>query len=84
MAAANDAKDTNEARKKIVGEYLHDGTITTSFERKGKGKVSYSHRQHTRTETRYESLLIRTWLLMHWLAALRLYAGWLRVFARLR
>lgn len=29
------------------------GSITAAFERKGKGKVSYSHRQHTRTETRY-------------------------------
>ncbi|KAF8811029.1 hypothetical protein BYT27DRAFT_7027152, partial [Phlegmacium glaucopus] len=27
------------------------GLITAAFERKGKGKVSYSHRQHTRTET---------------------------------
>ncbi|KAF8545951.1 hypothetical protein OG21DRAFT_1372566, partial [Imleria badia] len=54
MAAANDAKDTNEARKKIVGEYLRDGTITTSFECKGKGKVSYSHWQHTRTKTHAE------------------------------
>lgn len=27
-----------------------DGSITAAFERVGKGKVSYSHRQHTRTE----------------------------------
>jgi hypothetical protein len=32
---------------------LKDGSITAAFQRrKGKGKVSYSHRQHTRVETR--------------------------------
>jgi hypothetical protein len=29
------------------------GSIMAAFEWKGKGKVSYSHRQHTRMETRY-------------------------------
>jgi len=29
------------------------GSIMAAFEHKGKGKVSYSHRQHTETETRY-------------------------------
>ncbi|KAG2085775.1 uncharacterized protein F5147DRAFT_748661 [Suillus discolor] len=33
---------------------LETGSIKTSFERKGKGKVTYSHRQHTRAETRAE------------------------------
>lgn len=33
---------------------MKDGSITASFERKGKGKVSYSHRQHTKAETRAE------------------------------
>ena len=32
---------------------LHkDGSITDSFEWKGKGKVTYSHRQHTTTQSR--------------------------------
>ena len=32
---------------------LHkDGSITEAFERKGKGKVTYSHRQHTTTQSR--------------------------------
>lgn len=30
-----------------------DGTITAAFERNGKGKVSYSHRQHDKTQTRF-------------------------------
>jgi hypothetical protein len=28
------------------------GSITTVFERKGKGKITYSHRQHMKTETK--------------------------------
>ena len=52
MAAADDAKHADEVRTKIVGSVLKDGSITTAFERKGKGKVTYSHRQHTRTETK--------------------------------
>jgi len=54
--AAADAKDVNEACTKIVGGILRNGTITVSFERKGKGKMTYSHRQHTYAETRYSRL----------------------------
>lgn len=56
LAAADNAKDANEARTKIVGGILRNGSITASFERKGKGKVTYSHRQHTKAETRYRGL----------------------------
>ncbi|KAG2120772.1 uncharacterized protein F5147DRAFT_741689 [Suillus discolor] len=51
LQAANQAKDANEVRKKIVSSFLRNGSITASFECKGKGKVTYSHRQHTRAET---------------------------------
>jgi hypothetical protein len=54
LRAADEAKDANEVWSKIVGSVLRDRTITASFARKGKGKVTYSHRQHTRAETRYE------------------------------
>lgn len=47
-------KDANKVRSKIIGSILRDGTITASFARKGKGKVTYSHCQHMRAETRYE------------------------------
>jgi hypothetical protein len=40
------------ARKAIGSAELKDGEITAVFERTGKGKISYSHRQHTREETR--------------------------------
>ncbi|KAG1723006.1 hypothetical protein EDB19DRAFT_1615502, partial [Suillus lakei] len=53
LRAADEAKDANEVRKKIVGSVLRNGSITASFERKGKGKITYSHRQHTKAETKY-------------------------------
>ncbi|KAG1781437.1 hypothetical protein EV702DRAFT_962042 [Suillus placidus] len=56
LMAADNAKDANKARTKIVGGFLQNGSFTASFERKGKGQVMYSHHQHTRTETRYSSL----------------------------
>ena len=37
----------NIARKEI------DGSITAAFERIGKGKVTYSHHQHDKTQTRF-------------------------------
>lgn len=52
LQAADEARNADEVRTKIIAGYLKDGSITTAFERKGKGKVTYSHRQHTRTETR--------------------------------
>ena len=52
LNAADDAKDADEVRAKIVGSILKNGSIAASFERKGKGKLTYSHRQHTRGETR--------------------------------
>ena len=52
--AAQDAKTAKSARETIVQSILKTGTITSAFKRKGKGKVTYSHRQHTKTESRAE------------------------------
>ena len=41
-----------DVRKGLSLAKLHDGSITASFERKGKGSVTFSTRQHTYTETR--------------------------------
>jgi hypothetical protein len=51
VSKALDAKVDIESARKTLGA-LQDGSITAAFERKGKGKVSYSHRQHTKAETR--------------------------------
>ncbi|KAI0752330.1 hypothetical protein C8Q80DRAFT_1078259, partial [Daedaleopsis nitida] len=53
VKAAKEAASLKEARDKIVGGLLRTGSITTFFERK-QGKVTYSHRQHTKIETRTE------------------------------
>ena len=42
----------NDVRKSLSQAKLHDGSITASFERKGKGSVTFSTRQHTYMETR--------------------------------
>jgi hypothetical protein len=53
IKAAESARDVQVARESVVKSLLETGTITASFERKGKGKVTYSNRQHTKAETRY-------------------------------
>ncbi|KAG1895337.1 uncharacterized protein F5891DRAFT_960313 [Suillus fuscotomentosus] len=53
LKAADSAKDVNKVCHKIVGSILRNGSIIASFEQKGKGKIMYLHRQHTRAETRY-------------------------------
>ncbi|GLB40080.1 hypothetical protein LshimejAT787_0705900 [Lyophyllum shimeji] len=52
--AANECSTVDEARKSVVSPLNTNGSILASFKLKGKGKVTYSHRQHTRTETRAE------------------------------
>jgi len=47
--AAGTAKDACES---VVKEIKGSGSITAAFERKGKGQVTFSHWQHTKTETK--------------------------------
>ena len=53
VEAADKTKDMDLA-KKILARHggLRDGSLTAVFERNEKGKVSYSHRQHTKAETK--------------------------------
>ena len=46
------ALSIEEVRNSLSKAKLLDGSITASFERKGKGSVTFSTRQHTYTETR--------------------------------
>ena len=48
---ALDAKVDIESTRKTLKTFK-DRSITVAFERKGKEKVSYSHRPHTKAETR--------------------------------
>lgn len=52
VAEAKKAADAKDARP-MVEKYGRTGTISHFFKRLGKGKVTYSIRQHTFTETRY-------------------------------
>ena len=52
VTAADDARNADEVCTEMRPGLLRDGSITAAFERKGKGKVTYSHRQHTRQETK--------------------------------
>lgn len=53
VAAADAAKNLQEAREKVVGSLTRNGSITEAFERK-PGKITYSHRPHTQVESRTE------------------------------
>lgn len=52
VAAASNRNATEVRNGLKSGKVEPDGSITAVFERTGKGKVTYSHRQHTKTQTR--------------------------------
>jgi hypothetical protein len=53
VKSADKAANANEVRQTTIKGFLDPQSITAAFERKGKGKVTYSHRQHSKTEARY-------------------------------
>jgi hypothetical protein len=53
VTSADNAANANDVRRTTIKGYLDPQSITAAFDRKGKGKVMYSHRQHTKTESRY-------------------------------
>jgi hypothetical protein len=55
VAVADMGKDIDATRAALAKDpnLLRSGLLTANFERKGKGKVTYSHQQHTKTETKY-------------------------------
>jgi hypothetical protein len=54
LRAADSCGDLDSTRKGLdKAKKLKDGSITTTFERKGKGHVTYSHRQHDKAQTRF-------------------------------
>jgi hypothetical protein len=54
VASADKTRDVHAAREALKN--MKDGSITEAFERVAKSKVTYSHRQHTTTESRYVSV----------------------------
>ena len=53
VAAADNTKNVGAAREALGKMRLVNGSITAAFERTSKGKITYSHHQHTTTEARY-------------------------------
>ena len=54
VTSADSTKNTNEVWATTVMGVLNPQLIMAAFEWNGKGKVKYSHRQHTKTEARAE------------------------------
>jgi hypothetical protein len=51
---ADKANNADEVHRTTIKGALNLQSIMAAFERKGKGKVTYSHHQHTKTESRAE------------------------------
>jgi len=52
VAAADDTRNVQAAREALGKMQSMNLSITAAFERVAKGKVTYSHTQHTTTEAR--------------------------------
>jgi hypothetical protein len=50
VAAADKTRDVKAARDALSNHKDKDGSITSAFQHAGKGKVTYSHRQHMKPE----------------------------------
>ncbi|KAF8229874.1 hypothetical protein L208DRAFT_1284618 [Tricholoma matsutake] len=53
VEAANNMKDASKAHCSVIRSGHPNGSITALFERTGKGKVTFSHWQHTKMETKF-------------------------------
>ena len=58
--AAYACHNATDARESIMKPIISTGSITAAFQRKGQGKVTYSYRMHTKTETKFDNSII-TW-----------------------
>jgi len=58
LEKSEEAPNIASARDALKKADLRDGSITAVFERTGKGKLTYSHRPHTKNETWYDDLLL--------------------------
>ena len=57
VEAATATRNLEAAREVLSKIKLQDGSILVEFQHIGKGKVTYSHTQHTTTEARYVPLI---------------------------
>jgi hypothetical protein len=57
VETATAAGDIAAAREVLAKTKLRDGSILAELQHIGKGKVTYRHTQHTRTEARYAPVI---------------------------
>ena len=55
LKMVDDSKNIIAAHN-AIGQIYQTGTITVHFERKDGSKITYSNKQHTKTEIRYDSI----------------------------
>ena len=67
-----------DVRKNLGSAKLIDGSLMASFERKGKGAITFSTRQHTYMETRLVDTNDKGKYHLHFLAGSNAFNGWLR------
>ena len=72
---AYDAKTSEGAHEQLRGVDLKDGSITATFEWSGKGKVRYSHRQHTKADTKWVQGWSETTHWHVWIVGWKLFTG---------
>jgi len=79
VAAADKTTNARIAREALSNKEPNR-SITAAFEGVGKGRVTYSHRQHTKAEARYIPFSLPSAKLTHILNVLgpNSFAGWLR------
>jgi hypothetical protein len=65
----------DDVRKSLAQAKLHDGSITASFERQGKGSLTFSTQQHTYMETRLVEQLVEKKKLTICVAELNVFDG---------
>lgn len=70
--------NTLKTARATVSELSRTGSITAAFERKGKGKVTYSHRQHTKTKTKLVKSIKNMKLVLNNVLEQRSYDGYQR------
>jgi hypothetical protein len=54
ITSADNANNANDVHDTTIKGILNPQMITAAFERQGKDKVTFSHRQHMKTESRAE------------------------------
>lgn len=56
--AADGTEDVDTARAALASHKKLDGSITSMFRRISKGKVTYSHHQHTKLQSRCVDIIL--------------------------